>query len=173
MNFYCAKLYNISILYIQMERFLPKEGVVVATVYASITFPPCPTVIFKVDPHSGITKLVATGSLYQVNPDRIITKKIVLSGFPFKINKKSAVVRHMFFNRGIDFHVNYIIILSSGSSFMLVYYKYYTILPYGMVYGMVCMVYGMAWHYMPSYAIVWHDMPLYDMLWLPSLAKPV
>ena len=94
-----------STINIQMERFLPKEGVVVATVYASITFPPCPTVMFKVDPHSGIPKLVATGSLYQVNPDRIITKKIVLSGFPFKINKKSAVVRHMFFNRGMDFSI--------------------------------------------------------------------
>ena len=94
-----------STINIQMERFLPKEGVVVATVYASITLPPCPTVMFKVDPHSGIPKLVATGSLYQVNPDRIITKKIVLSGFPFKINKKSAVVRHMFFNRGMDFSI--------------------------------------------------------------------
>ncbi|XP_028402867.1 pre-rRNA-processing protein TSR1 homolog [Dendronephthya gigantea] len=83
----------------KMERFLPKEGVVVATVYASITFPPCPTLVFKVEQKSGIPKLVATGSLYQVNPDRIIAKKIVLSGFPFKINKKSAVVRHMFFNR--------------------------------------------------------------------------
>ena len=85
-----------------MERFLPKEGVVIATVYASITFPPCPTLVFKVEAKSGILKLVATGSLYQVNPDRIISKKIVLSGFPFKINKKSAVVRHMFFNRGKD-----------------------------------------------------------------------
>ncbi|XP_046854364.1 pre-rRNA-processing protein TSR1 homolog [Xenia sp. Carnegie-2017] len=83
----------------KMERFLPKEGVVVATVYASITFPPSPTLVFKRDQKTGILKLVATGSLYQVNPDRIVTKKIVLSGLPFKINKKSAVVRHMFFNR--------------------------------------------------------------------------
>lgn len=96
--------------FIQMERFLPKEGVVVATVYASITFPPCPTLVFKVEPKSGIPQLVATGSLYQVNPDRIVAKKVVLSGFPFKINKKSAVIRHMFFKRGISFISNIIIL---------------------------------------------------------------
>ena len=32
-----------------MERFLPKDGVVVATVYASITFPPCPVLVFKIN----------------------------------------------------------------------------------------------------------------------------
>lgn len=97
-----------------MERFLPKEGVVVATVYASITFPPSPTLVFKRDQKTGILKLVATGSLYQVNPDRIVTKKIVLSGLPFKINKKSAVVRHMFFNRGRVVYVFFISVIDSG-----------------------------------------------------------
>ncbi len=44
--------------------------------------------------------LVATGSLLSVSPDRVICKRIILSGHPYKINRKSAVIRYLFFNRG-------------------------------------------------------------------------
>ena len=49
---------------------------------------------------SGGDRLIATGSLLSVNPNRIVAKRVVLSGHPFRINKKSATVRYMFFNRG-------------------------------------------------------------------------
>ena len=42
--------------------------------------------------------LVATGTAMSVNPDRVIVKRIRLSGYPCKINRRSAVIRYMFFN---------------------------------------------------------------------------
>ena len=36
------------------------------------------------------------GSLRSCNPDRIVLKKVVLSGYPVKVQKKKAVVRWMF-----------------------------------------------------------------------------
>lgn len=80
------------------ERFLPSETTVVVTVYAPITFPPASVLIFK-QRSNGMQDLVATGSLLSVDPDRVIVKRIVLSGHPFKILKRTAVVRFMFFNR--------------------------------------------------------------------------
>lgn len=80
------------------ERFLPMGVSTVATAYAPISFPPSPVLVFQ-QSVSGNHTLVASGSVLSPNPDRIITKRIVLSGHPFKIHKKSAVIRYMFFNR--------------------------------------------------------------------------
>jgi pre-rRNA-processing protein TSR1 len=43
-------------------------------------------------------QLVATGTMQNPNPDRVVLKKIVLSGYPVKVHKKKAVVKYMFFN---------------------------------------------------------------------------
>lgn len=50
---------------------------------------------------NGELVLVATGSLLSVNPDRIILKRVILTGFPIRVRKKFAVVKHMFYNREV------------------------------------------------------------------------
>ncbi|KAA8594086.1 pre-rRNA-processing protein TSR1 homolog [Etheostoma spectabile] len=82
----------------KMERFLRPDAPTVVSVYAPITFPPAGVLLFK-QRNDGIQDLVATGSLLSCDPRRVVLKRIVLSGHPFKINRRSAVVRYMFFNR--------------------------------------------------------------------------
>ena len=82
-----------------MERFL-RDQPTVATVFAPITFPPSAVLAF-VEDESGPFGLrpLASGSILSVDPTRLNIKRIVLSGHPFKIVKRHAVVRFMFFNR--------------------------------------------------------------------------
>lgn len=82
----------------KFERYFQPDAVVVATVFAPITFPPSSVLVF-IERKDGTQQLVATGSLLSVNPDRVVTKRVVLSGHPYKVNKRSAVIRFMFFNR--------------------------------------------------------------------------
>ncbi|XP_026196521.1 pre-rRNA-processing protein TSR1 homolog [Anabas testudineus] len=82
----------------KMERFLRPDAPTVVSVYAPITFSPAGVLLFK-QRSDGIQDLVATGSLLSCDPQRVVLKRIVLSGHPFKINRRSAVVRYMFFNR--------------------------------------------------------------------------
>ncbi|PAV75178.1 hypothetical protein WR25_25488 [Diploscapter pachys] len=80
----------------KMERFMPIGSSCVASIFAPITFPPATVLVYKFD---GKRKsLVATGSVLDNNPDRVVLKRLVLSGHPFKINKRSVVARYMFFN---------------------------------------------------------------------------
>uniref|UniRef100_A0A8C1FPV9 Pre-rRNA-processing protein TSR1 homolog n=1 Tax=Cyprinus carpio carpio TaxID=630221 RepID=A0A8C1FPV9_CYPCA len=82
----------------KMERFLRPGAPTVMSVYAPITFPTAGVLVFK-QRDNGMQDLVATGTLLSCNPQRVVLKRIVLSGHPFKINRRSAVVRYMFFNR--------------------------------------------------------------------------
>jgi len=86
----------------KMERFMPSSGAFCATVFAPITFPPSNVLVFRQCSPEKL-QLIAKGIVLDSNPDRIILKRVRLSGHPFKVNKRTAVVRYMFFNRGLFF----------------------------------------------------------------------
>nr|XP_016934319.1 pre-rRNA-processing protein TSR1 homolog [Drosophila suzukii] len=80
----------------KFERYFRPYETVCATFYAPIQFPPAAVLAFKVNPDSTLA-LVARGRLLSCNPDRIVLKRVVLSGHPMRINRKSATIRYMFF----------------------------------------------------------------------------
>jgi len=86
----------------KFERFLQPNRFLAASMFLPITFKPSPILMFKKNTNPkdkyDKLKLVATGSLLGVDPDRIMLKKIILTGYPFKIHKKQSVVRYMFHN---------------------------------------------------------------------------
>jgi len=63
-----------------MERFLHHGRFSVASVYAPICFPPLPLIVLK-NRDGEQPAIAAVGSLKSVDPDRIILKKIVLTGY--------------------------------------------------------------------------------------------
>merc|ERR1712070_78607 len=78
----------------KMQRYMPHGGFVIATVFAPICFAPnCPALLFT-NSGGAVTALrntrsvdmVALGSLLTVDPNRIILKRTILSGFPYKIH---------------------------------------------------------------------------------------
>lgn len=82
----------------KFERFFRPGETVVATYYAPIQFPPAPVLCFRENPDTSLT-MVANGVLMSCTPDRVVLKRIVLSGHPLKINRKVATIRYMFFNK--------------------------------------------------------------------------
>ncbi|MFS8020286.1 putative ribosome biogenesis protein Bms1/Tsr1 [Helianthus anomalus] len=65
----------------KMERFLHSGRFSVASVYAPISFPPLPLIVMKSRGDSLAPTLAAVGSLKCIDPDKIILKKIILTGY--------------------------------------------------------------------------------------------
>ena len=91
----------------KMERYLPEGGFSVASCYGPISFQPCPVLMFKdvQQAHYGsdgtvslrpVLVLVAAGSLGSVDPNRIVLKRIILTGHPVRVHKRCAVLKHLF-----------------------------------------------------------------------------
>lgn len=80
----------------KMEKFLHAGRFSMASIYAPISFPPLPLIVLKVVEGVTAPAVAAVGSLRSVDPDRIILKKIILTGYPQRVSKKKASVRYMF-----------------------------------------------------------------------------
>lgn len=78
----------------KFERYLRHGVTSVATMYLPICFGRnLPAVFRKLD-----GTLVAMGSLLSVDPTRIIAKRYILTGHPYKVHTKTATIRYMFFS---------------------------------------------------------------------------
>ncbi|KAI9205299.1 uncharacterized protein BJ171DRAFT_441509 [Polychytrium aggregatum] len=87
----------------KFERYLQPGSISIGTVFAPIQFGPAPLLMFKYEEGMGQTPdkpptLLGVGSVVDCDTKRIIAKRIILTGHPFKVNKRSAVIRFMFFN---------------------------------------------------------------------------
>ncbi|KAG9126309.1 hypothetical protein FRC07_003964 [Ceratobasidium sp. 392] len=100
----------------KFERYLRHGDTGVASVYGPIIFgkQPCTLLRETDDPQGKLSyalirhsrsprenlgpELVASGTFLSTDAQRIIAKRIILTGHPFKVHKKTATVRYMFFN---------------------------------------------------------------------------
>lgn len=80
------------------ERFLHQDSASIATCIAPVDFTQSPALFFKECPEDvkGI-KFVGHGSFLNADHTRIISKRLVLTGHPFRFHKKVLTVRYMFF----------------------------------------------------------------------------
>lgn len=84
----------------KLERFLRARSPTIASVYGPITYGPAPVIGFKesFDQNGINTELCLSGNVRDANPDRIILKRVILSGIPFRTHKHKCVARYMFHN---------------------------------------------------------------------------
>ena len=89
----------------KFDRFLHPGRSAIATFVAPLTWGSVPTLFFKgtlPSPDSTAEPaltLIATGTSLPPSSHRVIAKRIILTGHPYKIHKKLVTIRYMFFNR--------------------------------------------------------------------------
>ncbi|KAK9324979.1 hypothetical protein V1517DRAFT_315667 [Lipomyces orientalis] len=80
----------------KLERFLHQGRTAIATMIAPVSFGNTP-ILFLKETDKGI-ELVASGSVEDADHSRVLAKRIILTGYPYKIHKRLVTVRYMFFN---------------------------------------------------------------------------
>jgi pre-rRNA-processing protein TSR1 len=84
----------------KFERFLIPGRTSVATFVGPVTWGSVPVVAWKRGDGETDWELVGQGSFLNVDRERVVAKRIVLTGHPYKIHKRLVTVRYMFFNEG-------------------------------------------------------------------------
>ena len=79
----------------KFERFLP-PSFFCASVFGPVTYTPCPVLVFRTV--EGRQELVAIGNMLTADADRVVLKRIVLTGYPVRVHKRFATVKYMFYN---------------------------------------------------------------------------
>ncbi|EKM80586.1 hypothetical protein AGABI1DRAFT_119186 [Agaricus bisporus var. burnettii JB137-S8] len=82
----------------KFERFFRHGVTNVATTYGPIVYGNQSCMLLRETSNEQAPHLVAMGSFLNPDTTRIIAKRIILTGHPFKVHKKTATVRYMFFN---------------------------------------------------------------------------
>ena len=95
----------------KIDRYLHPGRTAMATFVAPLTWGSVPTLVFKRTTTSSATRFVAdgitpnsdleligTGTSHAPDHSRVIAKRVILTGHPYKIHKKLVTVRYMFFN---------------------------------------------------------------------------
>lgn len=91
----------------KMERFMPQSEMFVMSFYAPITYAPATVLVFELEEEVSQgggelgyqpPQLIAVGTVLNVDPSRLILERVVLTGIPCKIHKKTAVIRDMFYD---------------------------------------------------------------------------
>ncbi|KAL2046902.1 hypothetical protein N7G274_000920 [Stereocaulon virgatum] len=85
----------------KFQRYLHPGQTAVASFIAPLTWGSVPAIFFQAssNPASTPLNLIATGTSLPPSTSRVIAKRIILTGHPYKIHKKLVTVRYMFFNK--------------------------------------------------------------------------
>lgn len=83
------------------DRYLHPGQSAVATFVGPIIWGPAPALFFKTEQGGDDLRLtlVGTGTALPPSTNRVVAKRVILTGHPYHIHKKIVTIRYMFFNR--------------------------------------------------------------------------
>ena len=91
----------------KFERYMPTGGTYfAASVFGPVTYGTCPVMMFR-ETNGGSAEdigcgkkreFLAHGTMLGADADRIVLKRIILTGYPTRVHKRHATVKYMFYN---------------------------------------------------------------------------